>query len=266
MASSVDKRRAVAALAADRTKQADGGRFLKRAAIALLLLFLFAMPTLWAFGFFSAPPAVAEIKQLVDQQVVEYNRVARGEVPYGTPSSSAIFEKMRDMPREYREQIGPQMGRLWEARERAEMASYFAMPPEKRQAELDRRIKADEDRRKAWQSRWWRRWPRCRRWWTRWWRWWTRRWQQPWRRYRGSPQRTEQAAHRPVIAGATGPADGVSPRNGRAADATWAAHGRTSGRLIVRTQEHVRHGLDSTLCHVGVVHPSGSLRLGGRGH
>jgi uncharacterized membrane protein YgcG len=145
MASSADKRRAVAALAADRTKQADGGRFLKRAAIALLLLFLFAMPTLWAFGFFSAPPAVAEIKQLVDQQVVEYNRVARGEVPYGTPSSSAIFEKMRDMPREYREQIGPQMGRLWEARERAEMASYFAMPPEKRQAELDRRSKADED-------------------------------------------------------------------------------------------------------------------------
>lgn len=152
MASSADKRRAVAALAADRTKQAAGGRFLKRAAIALLLLFLFAMPTLWAFGFFSAPPAVTEIKQLVDQQVVEYNRVARGEVPYGTPSSSAIFEKMRDMPREYREQIGPQMGRLWEARERAEMASYFAIPPEKRQAELDRRIKADEDRRKAWQA------------------------------------------------------------------------------------------------------------------
>jgi hypothetical protein len=152
MASSADKRRAVAALAADRTKQAAGGRFLKRAAIALLLLFLLAMPTLWAFGFFSAPPAVAEIKQLVDHQVAEYNRVARGEVPYGTPSSSAIFEKMRDMPREYREQIGPQMGRLWEARERAEMASYFAMPPEKRQAELDRRIKADEDRRKAWQA------------------------------------------------------------------------------------------------------------------
>lgn len=109
------------------------------------------MPTLWAFGF-SSPPAVAEIKQLVDQQVAEYNRVARGEVPYGTPSSSAIFDKMRDMPREYREQIGPQMGRLWEARERAEMASYFAMPPEKRQAELDRRIKAEEDRRKAWQA------------------------------------------------------------------------------------------------------------------
>jgi len=152
MASSADKRLAVAALAADRDKQGAAGRFLNRAAIILLMLFLFAMPTLWAFGFFSAPPAVVEIKHLVDQQVAEYNRVARGEVPYGTPSSGAIFEKMRDMPREYREQIGPQMGRLWEARERAEMASYFAMPPERRQAELDRRIKAEENRRKAWQA------------------------------------------------------------------------------------------------------------------
>jgi uncharacterized membrane protein YgcG len=119
----------------------------------MLLLFLVAMPTLWAFGFFSSPKAVVEVKQLVDQQVAEYDRVARGEVPYGaSPSSGAIYEKMRDMPREYREQIGPQMGRLWEARERAEMASYFAMPPEKRQAELDRRIKADEERRNAWQA------------------------------------------------------------------------------------------------------------------
>jgi uncharacterized membrane protein YgcG len=153
MASTVEKRRAVAAFAADRNKQGSGGRFLKRAAVALLILFLLAMPTLWAFGFFSSPRAVVEVKQLVDQQVAEYDRVARGEVPYGdSPSSGAIYEKMRDMPREYREQIGPQMGRLGEARERAEMASYFAMPPEKRQAELDRRIKADEERRNAWQA------------------------------------------------------------------------------------------------------------------
>ena len=153
MASTSDKRRAVAAFAADRNKQGSGGRFLKRAAVAMLLLFLVAMPTLWAFGFFSGPKAVVEVKQLVDQQVAEYDRVARGEVPYGaSPSSGAIYEKMRDMPREYREQIGPQMGRLWEARERAEMGSYFAIPPEKRQAELDRRIKADEDRSKAWQA------------------------------------------------------------------------------------------------------------------
>ena len=152
MASSADKRRAVAALAADRDQQGSTGRFLKRAGLALLLLFLIGTPILWAAGFFSGPKAVAEIKQLVDQQVAEYDRVARGEVPFGSASAGAVFEKMRDMPREARDQIGPQMGRLWAARERAEMASYFALPPEKRRAELDRRIKADEERRKVWQA------------------------------------------------------------------------------------------------------------------
>ena len=153
MASTVDKRRAVAALAAERNKQGAIGRFLKRAGGALAILALVAMPVLWMLGFFSPPKAVAEIRQLVDQQVAEYDRVARGEVPFGSaPSASGMFEKMRDMPREYRDQVGQQMGRLWEARERAEMASYFAIPADKRQAELDRRIKADEERRKAWQA------------------------------------------------------------------------------------------------------------------
>ena len=37
MASTIDKRRAVAAFAADRNKQGSGRRFLKRAAVALLI-------------------------------------------------------------------------------------------------------------------------------------------------------------------------------------------------------------------------------------
>lgn len=153
MASSVDKRRAVAALAADRNKQGAAGRLVKRAAIGGLLLLLVGMPVLWACGVFSGPQAVAEIEQAVDQQVAEYERVARGEVPFASaPSARSMFEKMRDVPPQYREQVGQQMGRLWEARERAEMASYFALPPERRQAELDRRIKAEDDRRKAWQA------------------------------------------------------------------------------------------------------------------
>jgi hypothetical protein len=53
------------------------------------------------------------------------------------------------VPQEHRAQVGEQMGRLWEARERAEMASYFHLPPTQRQAELDRRIKAEEARRQA---------------------------------------------------------------------------------------------------------------------
>ena len=153
MATTADKRRAVAALAAERNKQGAVGRFAKRAGGAVALLALIALPVFWLLGFFSSPKAVAEIEQAVNQQVAEYERVARGEVPFGSaPSSRAMFERMRDVPPQYREQVGQQMGRLWEARERAETASYFALPPDKRQAELDRRIKAEEERRKQWQA------------------------------------------------------------------------------------------------------------------
>ena len=145
-----DRRQAVAALAAERRGQGGSGRFWKRALVALLALACLSLLVMWLLGFFSTPQAVAEMAQLVDQQIVEYDRVARGEVPFNSGAAfGTVMQKMRDVPREYREQ---QMGRLWEARERAEMGSYFALPPDKRQAELDRRIKVDEDRRKAWQA------------------------------------------------------------------------------------------------------------------
>lgn len=153
MASTADKRRAVAALAAEKNKQGAVARIATWAGGVLALLALIAMPVLWLLGFFSSPKAVAEIEQVVNQQLAEYDRVARGEVPFASVTSSrSMFEKMRDVPPQYREQVGQQMGRLWEARERAESASYFALPPDKRQAELDRRIKADEERRKQWQA------------------------------------------------------------------------------------------------------------------
>ena len=145
-----DRRQAVAALAAERRGQGGSGRFWKRALVALLALACLSLLVMWLLGFFSTPQAVAEMAQIVDQQIVEYDRAARGEVPFNSGAAFGIvMQKMRDVPREYREQ---QMGRLWEARERAEMGSYFALPPDKRQAELDRRIKVDEDRRKAWQA------------------------------------------------------------------------------------------------------------------
>ena len=145
-----NRRQAVAALAAERHGQGRSGRFWKRALVALLALACLSLLVMWLLGFFSTPRAVAEVAQIVDQQIVEYDRAARGEVPFNSVAAfGTVMQKMRDVPREYREQ---QMGRLWEARERAEMGSYFALPPDKRQAELDRRIKVDEDRRKAWQA------------------------------------------------------------------------------------------------------------------
>ncbi|MFM8435026.1 MAG: hypothetical protein ACKOBP_06720 [Planctomycetia bacterium] len=149
MMSQADRRRMVAALAKERDERSAGGRMARRAAaIALILLCLMALG--WGLSFFSPPRAVADVEKLVDQQVAEYARVARGEVPFASaPSFGAVREKLRDVPREYRAQVGEQMGRLFEARERAEMASYFQLPPAQRQAELDRRIKAEEARRQA---------------------------------------------------------------------------------------------------------------------
>jgi hypothetical protein len=149
MMTQADRRRAVAALAAERDERSAGSRMARRAAaIALVLLCLLAL--FWGMGLFSSPRAVADVERLVEKQVAEYDRVARGEVPFeAAPSFGAFRDTMRDVPQEYRAQVGAQMGRLWEARERAEMASYFQLPPAQRQAELDRRIKAEEARRQA---------------------------------------------------------------------------------------------------------------------
>lgn len=152
MTTQADRRRAVAALAAERDERSAGTRRVKRAA-ALLLLFLCLAGVGWGLGLFASPRAVADMEKLVDRQVAEYARVARGEVPFeSAPNFGVVRDTLRTVPREYREQVGEQMSRLWEARERAEMASYFRLPPAQRQAELDRRIKAEEARRRSWEA------------------------------------------------------------------------------------------------------------------
>lgn len=153
MASASDKRRALAALAADRDGQGRAARILRRAVAALVILLGASLSCLWMLGFFSTPRAIAEVRQLVDHAVGEYERVARGDVPYASaPGSSELWERLRELPPDYRRQMGEDMWRLAAARERAELGSYFALPPEQRQEELDRRLKAEADRRAKWQA------------------------------------------------------------------------------------------------------------------
>jgi hypothetical protein len=148
-----ERRRTLREYAARQGEASAGGRFWRRLTAGILALAAIAALFLWLFGFFSPPPAVAELKKLVDVQVAEYARAARGEVAFESVAGfGAIADRMRDMPREYRAQVGRQMSRLGQARERAEMASYFRLAPAERQAELDRRIKAEEQRRQQWQA------------------------------------------------------------------------------------------------------------------
>jgi len=110
---------------------------------------------LWFLGFFSTPKEVLEIRAMVDEQIGQLQKVARNEAPltYDTANFRQNWDRMRDMPPEVRDQVRNEMERLFRAREKAERRSYFAMPPQERQKELDRRIQAEQSRRQARQQR-----------------------------------------------------------------------------------------------------------------
>jgi hypothetical protein len=153
MAASVSaKRTALANLAHASKGGPSGGQVVRTVAIGIVVLGLLALVVMWLLGFFSPPPEVRAVQALVDEQIQQLQRVARNEAPFEEGSFGPMFETMRQVPREYREQAGREMGRFFEAREKAEVNSYFSMPPEQRMAEMDRRLKAEDQRRQAWEA------------------------------------------------------------------------------------------------------------------
>ncbi|MFM8414630.1 MAG: hypothetical protein ACKOCX_07890 [Planctomycetota bacterium] len=156
MAATVSARRqALADIARARHDRDSTAQNLRTAAVGLAIAILLVASILWLAGFFSTPREVLAVRALVDERVAELGRVARNEIPlsYEGDSFRPMFETMRQVPEAYREQARQEIGRLFEARETAEVDSFFGMPPERRTAELDRRIRAEEERRKAWQAR-----------------------------------------------------------------------------------------------------------------
>jgi len=155
--STAEKRVFLARLAEARDSSEGGPkkRLLARVAVAIVIMALLALLGLWISGFFSAPKELVEIRTMVNEQIVQLQKVSRNEAPltYNDTGFRQSWERMRDMPPEVREQAREEMERLFRAREQAEQRSYFAMPPQERQKELDRRIKAEEARRQAWQQR-----------------------------------------------------------------------------------------------------------------
>lgn len=142
------------------TVQRHGGEpagrrpWLRRTGQALALLLTISGLLLWWTGFFAPPAAVAELRSLVDEEVGRLARVSRNEVPFDSPGPDMgdWFQKFRDVPEGYRDEVRREMGRLFSARERAAVGSYFALPPAQRKAELDRRIKAEDARRQQWMA------------------------------------------------------------------------------------------------------------------
>ncbi len=150
-----EARRALAAMEREGRGQTGPAVWLKRAAVAAVVALLLTLLVYgiggWAMGWFSTPPEVLEIRSAINQQISDLGKVGKNELPYsGGPDMGQVFGKMRDLPDGMRDQIRGDINRLRDASERAEVNSFFTMSPDQRQAELDRRIKTDEDRRKKW--------------------------------------------------------------------------------------------------------------------
>jgi hypothetical protein len=145
------RRQALADLARSRKgDRGSGGRF-RTILIAFVVIVLLAFVALWLAGFFSTPAAVLALREAVNTQVVELERMARGEIPYSEErlAFGTLYDVAQQVPEQYRDQ---EIGRYFRAREAAEINSYFALPPDQRAAELDRRIKAEEARRARWEA------------------------------------------------------------------------------------------------------------------
>lgn len=152
MSGSAARRQSIREAVRRHGKPASGRAATKKLLGSAALLGIGIWLLLWATGAFSPPAAVAELRTLVDQEVTRLNRVARNEIPYSERGADMgdFFQKVRDLPDSQRTQVRHEMGRLFAARERAEVGSYFSLPPDQRMGELDRRIKESEARRKQW--------------------------------------------------------------------------------------------------------------------
>jgi hypothetical protein len=146
-----DRRQALAELARSRRAEGSAGRNLRVAAVTVATIGLVGLLGLWLSGSWSTPPELLAVRASVDGQIAEMMAAARAGAASAPDAGSngSVFELIRQVPEGYRPQAREEIGRLFEAREAAEVESYFALPPDQRAAELDRRIKAEDQRSQA---------------------------------------------------------------------------------------------------------------------
>ena len=123
------------------------------AAIAIALLFL-----AWLLGWFrlTTDPRVIEIRRL--QQEAREKFVATGgptnvaEATEAVAAMTQIRQKIEDLPEPLRKEVERSGSSVFRSAMRARIDAYFAAPPEKRLAELDRQIKQEEMMRQAFRA------------------------------------------------------------------------------------------------------------------
>jgi hypothetical protein len=147
--SAAEVRRALAANERSSGVRTAVGDWLKRGAIAAVVLLLLTLLSGWALGWYSTPAQVLDVRAAINDQIAELDKVSKGQAPYsGGPDMGKVRDSMRNLPEGMRDRVRRDFGRLMEASETAQVNSFFLVPPAQRQAELDRRIKAEDDARK----------------------------------------------------------------------------------------------------------------------
>ena len=135
----------VADLVRDRAAATRGRRLLRwiiwLGAVAALGFLLFG----WFQGWFTTHPKVAAGRQAIGQQIAALEKAGAGQASLALfdKKYDALQKKVRALPKDLRQQLDGDLHRLSEARDRAEVNSYFSLPPTQRQAEIDRRIQAE---------------------------------------------------------------------------------------------------------------------------
>ena len=124
--------------------------------IALLALLAFLVAWLLGWIRFTIDPRVVEIRKL--QEEARQKFVATGgpntiaEAAEAVTTMATIRQKVEALPEDLRPQVERGGANMFRSAMRARIDAYFALPPEKRQAELDRQIKQEEVMRKAFET------------------------------------------------------------------------------------------------------------------
>lgn len=139
-------------------EQSGGSSAAVRWSGVILLLGLLAFFLAWLFGWvrFTTDPRVVEIRKLQEEARQKFvvtggpNTIA--EAAEAVAAMGQIRQKIESLPEDLRPQVERGGASMFRSAMRARIDAYFALPPEKRQAELDRQIKQEEMMRKAFET------------------------------------------------------------------------------------------------------------------
>ncbi len=126
------------------------------AGVALLALLAFLIAWLGGWIRFTTDPRVAEIQKL--QEEARQKFAANGgpqtlaEATEAVTAMATIRQKVEALPPHLKPQVERSGGSMFRSAMRQRIDAYFTLPPEKRQAELDRQIKQEEMMRKAFET------------------------------------------------------------------------------------------------------------------